>query len=93
MLVGADCAGVNIGRIALETLGTDAQLAVASEKDKATRAMLTHNVDIKPSQVSHDSMERDDSTLPHVVLYTAGPSGACYARVANHDALFEFVPS
>ena len=73
MCVGADCVGLNLGRIALEPLGIDAQLVCASEKDKATRAMLKLYFDIETTQVPHDIMERDDSVLPLVDLYTAGP--------------------
>ena len=68
VFVGADCAGLNLGCIALETLGIDAQSSFAFEKDKATRSMRKHNFDIETTQVSHDIMERDDSTLPLVDL-------------------------
>ena len=73
MFAGADCSGLNLGCIALDTLGMDAQLVFASEKDKAARSMLSQNFSIETTQVSHDIMQRDDSTLPHVDLYTAGP--------------------
>ena len=73
MFVGADCAGLNLGCIALETLGIDAQLVFASEKDKATRSMLNRILDIETTQVSHNIMQCDDSALPHVNLYTARP--------------------
>ena len=74
MSVGVDCAGLmNLGRMALATLGIDAQLVFASEKVKATPCVLKHNFDIETTQVPRDIMQRDDSTLPHVDLYTAGP--------------------
>ena len=73
VLIGADCAGLNFGCIPLETLGIDAQLVFASVKDKATGAITKHTFDIKSSKASYDIMERDDSTLPCVDLYTAGP--------------------
>ena len=57
----------------LETRGINAQLVFASEKDKATRSMLKHNFNIETTQVSHDIMERDNSTLPLVEVCTAGP--------------------
>ena len=76
--LGADCAGLNLGCIALETLGIDAQLVFPSEKNKATHSMLNHNFDIETTQVAHDVIERDDSTLPHVELYTARPPCQCF---------------
>ena len=54
-------------------MGINAQLSCASEKYKATRAMIKHNFDIKSNDVCHDIMERDCLKLPSVDLYTAGP--------------------
>ena len=46
--VGADCAGLNLGCVALEILGVRPDLIFASENDKATRAMTKHNFPIAP---------------------------------------------
>ena len=89
VLIGADCAGLNFGCIPLETLGIDAQLVFASVKDKATGAITKHTFDIKSSKASYDIMERDDSTLPCVDLYTARPPCQSFSLEENgglHDA-------
>ena len=87
VFVDADCTGLNLGRIALGPLGIDAQLVFASEKCKATHAMLKHKLDIETTQVSHDIMERDDSTLPRVDLYTIGaPCQSCFGGGSNRGS-------
>ena len=48
-------------------------MSLPPRKDKAMRDMRKRSFDIKTTQVSHDIIERDDSTLPLVDLYTAGP--------------------
>ena len=58
VFVGADCVGLKIGRIALEPLGNDAQLALASEKDKATRSMMSWNTCVVSMSELCLSMER-----------------------------------
>ena len=59
-VVGADCAGLNLGRIALDTLGIDVQLVVLPPR----KARAKHYFDIKSSQVPHGVMEHDDSARP-----------------------------
>ena len=71
--VGADCAGLNLGCVALEILGVRPNLIFASEKDKATRAMTKHNFPIARGGMCPDIMSRDDATLAAVDIYTAAP--------------------
>ena len=53
------------------------------------RDMLKHNFDIETTQVSHDIMERDDSTLPHVGLYTAGPPCQSFSGEGTNAGLLD----
>ena len=59
--------------MALEVLGARPDLVFATEKDKATRAMIKHNFPIARGVMCSDITTRDDATLPAVDLYTAGP--------------------
>ena len=71
--VGADCAGLNLACVALELLNVKPELEYASEKDRATRAMLVNNFEISTSRFYGNIQDRDHTELPSVDLYTAGP--------------------
>ncbi len=69
--IGSDCTGLNTISLALELCGFQVADEFASEKDTKTRLMLMHN--FKIGKLFPDIFERDDSHLPPLDLYTAGP--------------------
>ena len=70
--IGSDCTGLNTISIALSLIGFEVVDEFASEKDKLTRRVLQGNFD-DIGTVDSDIFDRDDSRLPSVDLYTAGP--------------------
>ena len=60
-VVGADCAGLNLGRSALDALGLDA-LGIDEQLVffPPSKARAKHYFDMNSNQASHDIMERED---------------------------------
>ena len=87
MRVGADCAGLNLGCVALEILGVRPDLIFASENDKATRVMTKHNFPIARGGMCPDIMGRDDATLAAVDIYTAGPPCQSFSIAGKQTGL------
>ena len=85
--VGADCAGLNLGCVALEILGVRPDLIFASENDKVTRAVTKHNFPIAPGGMCPDIMSRNDATLAAVDIYTAGPPCQSFSLAGKQTGL------
>ena len=88
ILVGSDCTGLNVARLAFESLGLGS-IAIdvfASEKDKATRDVLQHNFKFDRC-VYHDITTRLPADAPYVHFYSAGFPCTPYSGQGLHQGL------
>ena len=78
---------MNLGCVALEIMGARPDLTFGSEIDARARAMTKHNFPIAKGGMCPDIMGRDDTTLPAVDLYTAGPPCQSFSAAGKHGGL------